>query len=481
MNEQDMAKPIIKSLDLGSPQTFLAHVDLKLGESLFDSGASQSSEYADFDALLLCPDSTMSLEIKDCIGFEVEAIKQLEVFVSQLWYDSDQQAISAEAWQEAQKQLGTAIPLIACAISYELGAQAQGVKAQQCTHTAPALWATRYKAVYIWLRQKQKAWLVATDQQAYETSKIRILEAHASLLSKQNSYRMNDRLEKIGFVPECTFEEYEQGFEELQEAILDGEVYQMNLTIALKQDRPMHHNPTSLFQQIWPINSGQFSSLILFDQERSLLSFSPERLVKWSFGYDQSQTSWIETAPIKGTRPRQSDLKADLEELNELKISIKDQAEHVMILDLERNDLGQICKSGSVRVTQDRVARSYATVHHLVSVVRGELLDDVRLSDILQAVFPGGSVTGAPKKRAMDLIRELEFSPRGIYCGALGYLDPLGGGDLNLPIRTIFLNKDKMEYHSGGGVVADSSAAGEWSELWVKTKGFEKALYPKYN
>ena len=159
MNDQDMAKPIIKSLDLGSPQTFLAHVNLKLGESLFDSGASQSSEYADFDALLLCPDSTMSLEIKDCIGFEVEAIKQLEVFVSQLWYDSDKQAISLEAWKEAQKQLGTAIPLIACAISYELGAQAHGVKAQQCTHAAPALWATRYKAVYIWLRQKQKAQL----------------------------------------------------------------------------------------------------------------------------------------------------------------------------------------------------------------------------------------------------------------------------------------------------------------------------------
>ena len=481
MNEQDMAKPIIKSLDLGSPQTFLEHVNLRLGESLFDSGASQSSEYADFDALLLCPESTLCVETKDCIGRETEAIKQLEAFVSQSWYNSNKQAISSEAWQEAQQQLEGAIPLISCAISYELGAQAHGVKPQQCTHAAPALWATRYKAVYIWLRQKQKAWLVATDRQAYEASKLRILEAHASLLTKQDSYSLNDGSEEKGFVPECTFEKYEQGFEELQESILDGEVYQMNFTIALKQECPIRHTPSSLFQQIWPINSGQFSSLILFDQERSLLSFSPERLVKWSFGHDQSQPSWIETAPIKGTRPRQTDLKADLEELNELKRSVKDQAEHVMILDLERNDLGQICKSGSVKVTQDRVARSYATVHHLVSVVRGELLDEVRLSNILQAVFPGGSVTGAPKKRAMDLIKELEFSPRGIYCGALGYLDPLGGGDLNLPIRTIFLNKDQMEYHSGGGVVADSSAAGEWSELWVKTKGFEKALYPKYS
>ena len=237
----------------------------------------------------------------------------------------------------------------------------------------------------------------------------------------------------------------------------------------------------SIFQEVWPINSGQFSALVLFDQDRSVLSFSPERLVKWSFSQDQSQSSLIETAPIKGTRPRHHDLRADSEELKDLKMSVKDQAEHVMILDLERNDLGRICKSGSVKVTQDRVARSYATVHHLVSVVQGELLDNVSLSDILCAVFPGGSVTGAPKKRAMELIRKLEFSPRGIYCGALGYLDPLGGGDLNLPIRTIFLNKDHMEYHSGGGIVADSSAAGEWSELWVKTKGFEKALYPKYN
>ena len=282
-------------------------------------------------------------------------------------------------------------------------------------------------------------------------------------------------------MPECTFEEYQQSFNRLQEAILDGEVYQMNLTVALKQHLRLCCDPIELFQQIWSVNSGQFSALLRLDQQKSLLSFSPERLVKWSRSNQQDQASWIETAPIKGTRPRRAQAQADTEELHDLQTSIKDRAEHVMILDLERNDLGQICKSGSVQVTQNQVARSYATVHHLVSVIKGELLDHVTLIDILAAVFPGGSVTGAPKKRAMDLIRELEYSPRGIYCGALGYFDPLGGGDLNLPIRTIFLDEDQVEYHSGGGIVADSSAQGEWDELWVKTKGFEKALFPKYD
>lgn len=474
-----MVKPLIKGLDLGPPRALLAGCKLIAGESLIDSGANEEAEYSEIDALLLCPESTLCIESHEGNAQEIKVIQELEEFASRPWYYLKNQVISEEAWQKTQRELGSSIPLILCSLSYELGAQAHGIRTQETPHSAPALWATRYRSVYIWQRKQKKGYLVASDQEAYKLSLGRLIRAHSNEQTVQSNLQTVEQEVTSSFNPECSFEQYKEGFTRLQEAILDGEVYQMNYTIALKKQQKERYEPVNVFQKIWPVNSGQFSSLILLDDNRSILSFSPERLAKWS--YSNSETAWIETAPIKGTRPRRAEKAADQKELNDLKSSIKDQAEHVMILDLERNDLGQICKSGSIQVTQDRVARTYATVHHLVSVVRGELLDGVKLNDILKAVYPGGSVTGAPKKRAMDLIRELELSPRGIYCGALGYLDPLGGGDLNLPIRTIYIDQQQMEYHSGGGVVADSSAEGEWSELWVKTKGFEKALLTKYD
>jgi para-aminobenzoate synthetase component 1 len=184
----------------------------------------------------------------------------------------------------------------------------------------------------------------------------------------------------------------------------------------------------------------------------------------------------IETRPVKGTRPRGADSPGDAALAAELARSAKDRAEHVMIVDLERNDLGRICRLGSVTVEALARVESHATVHHLVSTVAGTLAPDVDLAAILAATFPGGSITGAPKIRAMEIIAELETRPRGVYTGALGVFEPRGDFELGLPIRTGVVTDGVLTYHAGGGIVADSTPAEELAECWLKTAAVRRAL-----
>jgi anthranilate/para-aminobenzoate synthase component I len=180
----------------------------------------------------------------------------------------------------------------------------------------------------------------------------------------------------------------------------------------------------------------------------------------------------VETRPIKGTRPRGGDASADGAAARELIGSAKDHAEHVMIVDLERNDLGRVCRAGSVEVASVARLLSLPTVHHLVSTVRGQLRPEVGLAGLLAATFPGGSVTGAPKRRAMQIIDELEPSPRGPYTGATGWLGAAGDLDLAVAIRTAVLSGGVLEVSVGGGIVADSTPEGELAETEVKARAF---------
>ena len=198
----------------------------------------------------------------------------------------------------------------------------------------------------------------------------------------------------------------------------------------------------------------------------AILGNSPERFL--SVAIDGA----VETSPIKGTRPRGGDAAADRAAARELQAAAKDRAEHVMIVDLERNDLGRVCRTGSVEVA--RLARlvSLPTVHHLVSTVRGRLRPEVRLAALLAAAFPGGSVTGAPKRRAMQIIDELEPAPRGLYTGATGWLGMAGDLDLAIAIRTAVLRAGRLEVSVGGGIVVDSTPEAELLETEVKARAF---------
>jgi para-aminobenzoate synthetase component I len=184
----------------------------------------------------------------------------------------------------------------------------------------------------------------------------------------------------------------------------------------------------------------------------------------------------LETRPIKGTRPRGDTPAADAALAADLQRDPKERAEHVMIVDLERNDLGRVAEAGSVRVPAHARLETHPTLHHLVSTVTCTLRPGVGLEAILRATFPGGSITGAPKVRAMQLIRELEAGPRGPYTGAFGLLHPDGDMELGLAIRTAVVRDGRLRWHAGGGIVADSDPARELAEAWLKTAALRRAL-----
>lgn len=250
--------------------------------------------------------------------------------------------------------------------------------------------------------------------------------------------------------------------------IYAGDVFQVNLSQRLLY--PAREDSVTLYQRLRRRNPSPFAGYFdLGDFE--VLSASPERFL-------QVAGDRVETRPIKGTRPRAMDQDTDRRTARELCQSEKDRAENVMIVDLLRNDLARVCRSDSVQVTQLCGLELYEYVQHLVSVVRGRLAGDASPIDLIRAAFPGGSVTGAPKVRAMEIIAELEPTARGAYCGSLGYLGFDGSLDLNLLIRTITAGRGWWQASVGGGIVAQSDPASEYRETWHKAEGLLRALEP---
>jgi para-aminobenzoate synthetase component 1 len=226
--------------------------------------------------------------------------------------------------------------------------------------------------------------------------------------------------------------------------------------------------PLELYRRLRERNPAPFAGY--FDLgDFVIASASPERFVRVVGGE-------VETRPIKGTRPRGATPEEDRQRAEELSRSAKDRAENVMIIDLLRNDLGRVCAYGSVRVEAVCRLESYRTVHHLVSEVRGRLRPRLGPIDLLRAAFPGGSVTGAPKVRAMEIITELERTARGPYCGSLGYVGFDGSMDTSILIRTLTMGGGWLQFPVGGGIVADSTPEREYEETWDKAEGVMRAL-----
>lgn len=247
-----------------------------------------------------------------------------------------------------------------------------------------------------------------------------------------------------------------------------GDIYQANITQRFRARLHAGIDRMSLYQALRRRNPATFAAFLEFD-DIAILSSSPERFLKVQDGN-------VETRPIKGTRPRGRNAIEDAAFAAELQESEKDRAENLMIVDLLRNDLSRVCRIGSVKVPVLWGLESYATVHHLVSVVTGEMLPEKNLVDLLRASFPGGSVTGAPKIRAMEIIAELEPNPRGPYCGAIGYLGFDGTMDSNIVIRTYCLKGDDLTFQVGGGIVADSDPQAELEESLTKAKALIETL-----
>ena len=261
-------------------------------------------------------------------------------------------------------------------------------------------------------------------------------------------------------------ERYLHGVARIKSYIQDGDVFQVNL--ARRWQGQLNGEAIALYHALTQSNPAPFGGLAKLD-DAYLISSSPERLARVRHGV-------IETRPIAGTHPRSSDPAQDVQLKAQLLSTAKERAEHVMLVDLERNDLGRICKPGSVTVPALLEVATYAHVHHLESTVRGELREGVTPGEVIRALFPGGTITGCPKVRCMQIIRELETAPRLAYTGSMGYLNHDGSLDLNILIRSFMLQGTQLQFWAGAGIVADSVAERELNETRVKAKGLLRAL-----
>ncbi len=262
-------------------------------------------------------------------------------------------------------------------------------------------------------------------------------------------------------------ERYRDAFDAIQHYIRAGDCYQVNLSRALSAD--CRGDPLAAYLTLRQIAQAPFSAY-LESPAGAVLSLSPERLLS------ATEHGRLLAQPIKGTAPRSPDPARDAELARSLSASDKNRAENLMIVDLLRNDLGHSCRPGSIRVEQLFELQSFAAVHHLVSSISGELRDGVTPLQALLDSFPGGSITGAPKRRAMQIIAELEPHRRSVFCGAIGYLSSCGRMDFNIAIRTLLVSRGEIHAWAGGGIVADSDCDEEWRETEDKIGALLRAL-----
>jgi para-aminobenzoate synthetase component I len=272
---------------------------------------------------------------------------------------------------------------------------------------------------------------------------------------------------RLGLRASFTHAGYLDAVTRVREYIYAGDIFQANLS--QRFEAALVESPWDLYRRLRTRNPAPFAAFIELP-ECTVLSASPERFMR------VDTIGHVETRPIKGTRPRGVSPEHDAALGRALTESAKDRAENLMIVDLIRNDLSRVCEPGSVRVRELFALEHFATVHHLVSTVVGTLRPGLDGLDLLRASFPGGSITGAPKIRAMEIIAELEPSVRGVYCGAIGYLSVTGELDTNIAIRTALATDGRVYLNAGGGIVADSDAEQEYQETFHKARGIIDAL-----
>jgi len=263
-------------------------------------------------------------------------------------------------------------------------------------------------------------------------------------------------------------EAFKQAVGKIHEYILDGDVFQVNLSRGWHGEFSRPADAASLYRSLRKSNPAPFAGMVRWG-DHTLMSSSPERLV-------HLQSDQVQSRPIAGTHPRGEDSDSDHALSRELLAHPKERAEHIMLIDLERNDLGRVCETGTVEVDELMVVETYEHVHHIVSNVRGRLREGLTPVDVIRAVFPGGTITGCPKVRCMEIIAELEQHGRSFYTGSFGYLGLDGSMDLNILIRSMLLHKNHISFRTGAGIVVDSDPDTEVAETQHKARGLLRAL-----
>ncbi len=364
---------------------------------------------------------------------------------------------------------------IAGYLGYDWGAELERVArppADRFTPQIPDVLLAYYDWVIAWDHLEDRAWLISSGTDAQTKSRTRVVRER--LAASPPPPAIHEHHAATPAPPESNFTpaEFEARVSRVREYIAAGDVYQVNL--AQRFHGPFTGSGLALYRRLRARNPAPFGAYLEF-AGATIASISPERFVRFD-----PATRAVEARPIKGTRPRGTTPAEDSALARELLGSEKDRAENVMIVDLLRNDLGKVCRPGSVQVPKLFALESHPSVHHLVSTVVGELREGTDAVDVLEAAFPGGSVTGAPKIRAMEIIAELERAPRGVYCGAIGYISVTGAMDFNIPIRTIVIQGGHATFHAGAGIVWDSDPRAEYEETLAKARTmFESLTSPR--
>ena len=332
-----------------------------------------------------------------------------------------------------------------------------------------------YDVIFAFDHLEGRAYLVATgfpeleERQRLKRARMRLEEmknwlypGHSVIEVSQSPEQNEEITLKSNFTPE----EYIKAVNRVREYIAAGDVFQVNLSQRFEAD--LEIPPYELYKRLRMVNPAPFASYLNFPGV-AIVSASPERFLK-------VQGDLVETRPIKGTRPRGRDPVEDQRLAQELTHSIKDRAENMMIVDLERNDLGRVCRYGTIKVTELAILETFPTVFHLTSTIVGRLHRGKSNIDLLKATFPGGSITGAPKVRAMEIIDEIEPTKRSVYTGSIGYLSFNEDMDINIVIRTFLIKEGKAYFQVGGGIIYDSDPKAEYMETLDKAKALIRAL-----
>jgi len=309
--------------------------------------------------------------------------------------------------------------------------------------------------------------------EGYAPTALAVAEDESSLkrilaLLENGPAILGDTIPELESLQEDEPSRFEEGVAKMLDFLAAGDVFQVNISRPWKGRFSQAPDPAVLYRSLCQRNPAPFAGMFRW-RDMVVLSSSPERLL-------EVRGRQVQTRPIAGTRPRGKDPEQDMALAKELMDHPKEQAEHVMLIDLERNDLGRVCSPGSVEVNEFMVIESFAHVHHIVSNVRGVLREGVGPVQAIQAVFPGGTITGCPKVRCMEIIAEYEEQGRGFYTGSMGYLDRSGDMDMNILIRSMLLQDRQILFRTGAGIVADSVPALELQETADKAKGMLLAL-----
>lgn len=405
---------------------------------------TQAHPQSRYDILFACPQATFTKNLNSS-------------FLAEL----DQQ------WQEQKIEQQTSnLPFTGgwfLFLAYELASEIEcKLTMPEAEDGLPIAFATRIPAAIIIDNKKKSAHIVCETQYTECFKKIK------NDLNKKYSADIYKQTIDVSALSETDEASYFKKIKKIHDYIVEGDVFQVNLSRSWETELKSAINHASLYYHLSKNNPGPFNALVTLG-DQAIISSSPERLIEVRAGI-------IETRPIAGTRPRDVNNKTDDNLSAELMTHPKEKAEHIMLIDLERNDLGRLCEAGSVEVNELMALETYQHVHHIVSNVRGILKKDITPGEIIKAVFPGGTITGCPKIRCMEILSELEATGRGAYTGSLGYLNRDGSMDLNILIRTIVRNNNKLMFRAGGGIVADSDPEHELNETRAKAKGLIMAL-----